>query len=90
MSKPLAAHAARHLSQPGELLEGLRRRQLLYKAGESVAKIQKILRHQHATTTKDYLKSLGFQLEEIRESMEVLARGPGKVIPLHPKKTEAL
>jgi hypothetical protein len=60
----------------------------LYKAGEPLAKIQKILRHQNATTTNRYLKSLGFEIEEIRSSVEVLARGAAKVIPL-PQKSEA-
>lgn len=54
-----------------------------------MAKIQKILRHRHAATNR-YLESLGFQLEEIRPSLEVLARGPAEVIPLHRKKTKAL
>ena len=63
-------------------------RSILYKAGEPVSKIQKILRHQNATTTNRYLSSLGFDVEEMRESVEVLSRGPAKVIPL-PKKGEA-
>ena len=56
-----------------------------HQAGAPVAKIQKILRHRHATTNR-YLESLGFQLEEIRDSMEVLTRGPAEVIPLHRKE----
>jgi hypothetical protein len=51
--------------------------------------IQKILRHQDPTTTNRYLASLGFQIEEMRKSVEVLARGPAEVIPLR-KKGEAL
>jgi integrase len=76
--KPFDFHSLRHLSAV-----------ILYKAGEPVSKIQKILRHQNATTTNRYLASLGFVLEDIRKSMEVLARGQATVIPL-PKKIEAL
>jgi integrase len=77
--EPFGFHAIRHLSAI-----------ILYKAGEPLAKIQKILRHRNATTTNRYLENLGFQLEEIRQSVEVLARQPAQVIPLHRKKTEAL
>lgn len=76
--KPFGFHAIRHLSAT-----------ILYKAGESVSMIQKVLRHQNATTTNRYLKSLGFEVEEMRKSVEVLARGLAEVIPL-PKKGEAL
>ncbi|RJR34774.1 MAG: site-specific integrase [Deltaproteobacteria bacterium] len=78
--KPFGFHAIRHLSAI-----------ILYKAGKKVAKIQRILRHQNATMTNLYLKSLGFEVEEIRSSVEVLARGrgPAEVITL-PKKVEAL
>lgn len=76
--KPFDFHSIRHLSAV-----------ILYKAGEPVSMIQKILRHQNATTTNRYLASLGFELEEMRESVEALARGPAKVLPL-PKKGEAL
>jgi integrase len=73
--EPFGFHAIRHLCAV-----------ILYKANEPLAKIQKILRHRHATTTNRYLESLGFQVEEIRESVEVLARGPAEVIPLHRKE----
>ena len=73
--KPFGFHSIRHLAAV-----------ILYKANEPLAKIQKILRHRHATTTCRYLESLGFQLEEIRPSVEVLARGPAEVIPLHRKE----
>lgn len=76
--EPFGFHAIRHLSAV-----------ILYKAGEPLSKIQKILRHRNATTTNRYLESLGFQLEEIRQSVEVLARGPAEVIPL-PRKEKAL
>ena len=77
--KPFGFHAIRHLSAV-----------ILYKAGEPLARIQKILRHRHATTTNRYLESLGFQTEEIRQSVEVLARGPAEVIHLPRKQGEAL
>jgi len=76
--KPFDFHSIRHLSAV-----------ILYKAGEPVSMIQKVLRHQNATTTNRYLASLGFQLEEMRKSVEVLARGRAEVILL-PKKVEAL
>ena len=76
--KPFDFHSIRHLSAT-----------LLYKAGENVSMIQKILRHQNPTTTNRYLASLGFQIEEMRKSVEALARGPAEVIHL-PKKVEAL
>jgi integrase len=76
--EPFGFHSIRHLSAV-----------ILYRAGEPLAKIQKILRHQNATTTNRYLESLGFQPEEIRQSVEVLARGPAEVIPL-PRKEKAL
>jgi hypothetical protein len=44
-----------------------------------------IVADQHSTTNR-YLESLGFQVEEIRESMEALSRGPAEVIPLHRKE----
>ena len=76
--KPFDFHSIRHLSAV-----------ILYKAGEPVSKIQKILRHQNATTTNRYLASLGFEVEEMRSAVEALSRGTAKVIPL-PKKAEAL
>jgi integrase len=76
--KPFDFHSIRHLSAI-----------MLYKAGEPVSRIQKILRHQNATTTNRYLASLGFEIEEMRSAVEALSRGPAKVIPL-PKKAEAL
>lgn len=74
---PFGFHAIRHLAAT-----------ILYKSGETMAVVQTILRHKHATTTERYLKSLG--LEETRSALEALsARGPGKVIKLEPKKRES-
>lgn len=70
--KAFGWHAIRHLTAV-----------ILYKSGEPVSKIQKILRHQHPTTTERYVASLGFAPDQMRESLEVLSnRGPAKVIPL--------
>lgn len=74
--KPFGFHAIRHLSAV-----------ILCKAGKPASMIQKILRHQHVSTTEKYLASLGFEQEEMREASEVLGRGPAKVIPL-PQKNE--
>lgn len=48
--KPFGFHAIRHFSAV-----------TLYRGGEEVYKIQKVLRHRDATTTNNYLKSLGFE-----------------------------
>ena len=70
--KAFGWHAIRHLTAV-----------ILYKSGEPVSKIQKILRHQHPTTTERYVASLGFAPDQMRESLEVLSnRVPAKVIPL--------
>ncbi len=71
---PFGFHSIRHLSAV-----------ILYKAGKKLATIQKFLRHQDATTTNRYLKSLGFEIEDIRSSVEVLDRGPAKD-PFAPKE----
>jgi integrase len=76
--KPFDFHSIRHLSAI-----------TLYKAGESVSIIQKILRYQNATTTNRYLASLGFEIEEMRSAVEALSKCAAKVSPL-PKKAEAL
>jgi len=77
--KPFGFHAIRHLAAV-----------ILYKAGELLAKIQKTLRHRNATTTNRYFESLELQLEEIRPSVEVLARGPAEVIPSASKRKAPL
>ncbi len=69
--KLFGMHAIRHLSAV-----------ILYKAGHPVAVIQQILRHENATTTARYLKSLGFT-PEAEQALNVFEnRGPGKVLPL--------
>ncbi len=67
--KHFGMHAIRHLSAV-----------ILYKAGHPVAVIQQILRHENATTTARYLKSLGFN-SEAKEALNVFEdRGAGKVL----------
>jgi len=71
-------HAIRHLTAV-----------ILYKEGKPVSMIQKILRHQHPTTTERYLASLGFELDAIKEALQVLGgRGPekGTVVPFVQKE----
>ena len=76
--KKFGFHAIRHLTAV-----------LLYKEGKPVSMIQKILRHQHPTITERYLASLGFELNEMKEALQVLSnRGPekGRVIPFVQKE----
>ena len=48
--------------------------------------IQKILRHEAPSTTERYLKSLGFDTEELKGAVEEFSkRGPAEVIPLKEK-----
>lgn len=77
--KPFGFHAIRHLTAV-----------MLYKSGQPLSVIQKILRHQHPSTTEKYLVSLGFEAEHIREALEAIGKGgPAKVIQM-PKKENAL
>ncbi len=65
--KHFGFHAIRHLTAI-----------VLYKDGASLGFIQKVLRHLHPSTTERYLRSLGFDLDELREGMEVFdGREPG-------------
>lgn len=64
--KAFGFHAIRHMTAV-----------VLYKAGKALGFIQKVLRHMHPSTTEKYLRSLGFDLYELREGMEVFdGRGP--------------
>lgn len=68
--KRFGFHAIRHLSAV-----------ILYKEGEEISTIQKILRHQHATTTDRYLVSLGLEPGRLRKAVDIFSnRGPA-VIP---------
>ncbi len=64
-------HAIRHLTAS-----------ILYRAGQPVAVIQAVLRHQSPQTTTRYLQSLG--LKQTQEAMEAAMgkRGLGKVVSL--------
>ena len=74
--RPFGFHAIRHLSAV-----------MLYHAGEPLAAIQAILRHDNATTTERYLKRLKLDPSKLQESMSVFeGRGPAKVLPFEKKK----
>ncbi len=74
--KAFGWHAIRHLTAV-----------ILYKSGEPVSKIQKILRHQHRRLRNGIWRVSGFGTEQMKEALEVLGnRGPAKEIPLHQKE----
>lgn len=50
--------------------------------GGSIRSLLPGLRHQNATTINHSLASLGFELDEMRDSVEVLGRRSAKVIPI--------
>lgn len=66
--KPFGFHAIRHLTAI-----------TLYKSGCTLAEIQAVLRHQSATTTAKYIKSLG--IESVRPALEALSQPKCKVLP---------
>lgn len=73
--EPFGFHAIRHLSAS-----------YLYRIGKPVSLIQKILRHEAPSTTERYLKSLGFDTEELKGAIEEFSRRePAEVIPLKEK-----
>lgn len=53
-------HAIRHLTAV-----------ILYNVGYKVGFIQKVLRHKHPSTTEEYLRSFGIDLEELRKGMGI-------------------
>ncbi len=71
--KHFGFHAIRHLTAS-----------TLYEHGCTVADIQAVLRHQSATTTAKYVRSLG--LESVRPALEALSRPKGKVIIFKPRE----
>ncbi len=73
--KPFGFHAIRHLTAT-----------TLYQAGQPVAVVQAVLRHESAQTTTRYLAGLG--LEQTRDALEGVMgkRGPAKVIPFKTKE----
>ena len=72
--KPFGFHSIRHLTAS-----------TLYKLGYVVADIQSVLRHESATTTAKYIKSLG--LEGVRSALEALSQQKGKVLIFRPRET---
>jgi integrase len=75
--KPFGFHAIRHLTAS-----------TMYKLGYTVADIQIILRHESATTTAKYIKSLGN--EGVRPALEALSQQRGKVLPFRPRNTAGI
>ena len=72
--KPFGFHSIRHLTAS-----------TLYKLGYVVADIQTVLRHESATTTAKYIKSLG--REGVRPALESLSPQKGNVLPFRPRET---
>lgn len=72
--KPFGFHAIRHLTAS-----------TLYKLGYAVADIQTVLRHESATTTAKYIRSLG--REGVRPALEALSQQRGKVLAFRPQET---
>jgi integrase len=71
--KPFGFHSIRHLTAS-----------TLYKLGYVVADIQSVLRHQSATTTARYIKSLG--REGVRPALEALSQQKGIILAFKPRK----
>ena len=71
--KPFGFHAIRHLTAS-----------VLYKLGCTVAEIQAVLRHQSATTTAKYIKSLG--IESVRPALEALSQQKRNVLHFRPRE----
>jgi integrase len=74
--KRFGFHSIRHLSAS-----------ILFKLGYELGAIQAILRHKSPGTTERYLKSIG--LERVRDALEDLSRGKGKVVEFKPKRYNA-
>ena len=78
--KPFGFHAIRHLSAS-----------YLYKIGEPLSLIQRILRHEAPSTTERYLKSLGSEAEELKRAVDEFSRrGRGQIVsfPRNEKTSE--
>jgi integrase len=71
--KPFGYHSISHLTAS-----------TLYKMGYIVAHIQAVLRHESATTTAKYIRSLG--CEGVRPVLEALSQQKGKVLPFRPRE----
>jgi len=76
--RPFGFHAIRHLTAGA-----------LYEAGYPVATIQKVLRHQSASTTENYLKDHGYDVDRLEDALEdALNQKRGKVIPMRAEGVE--
>jgi len=71
--KPFGFHSIRHLTAS-----------TLYKLGYAIADIQSVLRHESATTTARYIKSLG--LEGVRSALEALSQQKGRILIFKPRE----
>ncbi len=71
--KPFGFHSIRHLTAS-----------TLYKQGCVVADIQSVLRHESATTTAKYIRSLG--CEGVRTALEAISQLKGNVLPFRPRE----
>ena len=73
--KRFGFHAIRHLSAS-----------ILFKLGYELGVIQAILRHKSPGTTERYLRSIG--LERVRDALEDLSQGKGKVVEYKSQKRD--
>ena len=73
--KRFGFHAIRHLSAS-----------ILFKLGYELGVIQAILRHKSPGTTERYLRSIG--LERVRDALEDLSQGKGKVVEFKSRKRD--
>lgn len=71
--KPFGFHAIRHLTAS-----------TLYNMGCPIAHIQAVLRHESATTTAKYIRSLG--CEGVRKSLEALSQQKSNVLLYRPRE----
>lgn len=71
--KHFGFHSIRHLTAS-----------TLYKLGYAVADIQSVLKHESATTTAKYIKSLG--LEGVRSALKALSQQKGRVLIFKPRE----
>jgi len=71
--KAFGFHSIRHLTAS-----------TLYKLGYTVADIQSVLRHESATTTAKYIRSLGH--EGVRPALEALSQQKGRILAFKPRE----
>ena len=71
--KPFGFHSIRHLTASS-----------LYKLGFVLADIQYVLRHESASTTAKYIKSIGS--EGVRSALEAFSKQKGRVLVFKPRE----